>query len=169
MKIEKSTYLIAELEGEIESYVYELRRQFNPDRILWPVDITIAGSTGVGTISEGQELDFLIAEIEAVLNSYQFRGVVFEGVDRFPNTGIYVLKPFRDQFDVLHEAIKATKVKFNENPWPYNPHCTLCAAPESTGGLESAFSDVSFPESARIRCFSLYQPRSNGGSRIHRF
>lgn len=169
MKIEKPTYLIAELEGEIESYIYDFRSQFNPDRTLWPADITIAGSSGIGTISEGQELDFVVAEIEAVLNSYQLRVVVFEGVDRFPNTGIYVLKPFRDQFDVLHEAIKATKIKFNENPWPYNPRCTLCAAPENTGDLESVFSDVPFPSAAEIRCFSLYQPRSNGGSRIHRF
>lgn len=169
MKLDKPTYLIAELKGEIEDYVYNLRSNFNPDRTSWPTDITIVGSSGIGTISEGQELDFVVSEIREVLSSYQFKGVVFEKLERFPNTGIYVLKPFRDKFDALHEAIKASRVAFNENPWPYNPHCTLCAMRENTIELESAFSGATFPTSANIRCFSLYQPEANGGSRIHKF
>jgi len=169
MKLDKPTYLIAELQGEIEQYVYGLRSKFNPDRTSWPTDITVAGSSGIGTISEGQELDFVVSEISGILSSYQFDEVVFEELDRFPNTGIYVLKPIRDKFDVLHEAIKSSKVSFNENPWPYNPHCTLCAVGENSVELESEFSEEVFPTSARIRCFSLYQPEANGGSRIHKF
>jgi 2'-5' RNA ligase len=169
MKLDKPTYLIAELKGEIEDYVYGLRSKFNPERTSWPTDITVAGSSGIGTISEGQELEIIVSEIAGVLSSFQFEDVAFDELDRFPNTGIYVLKPIRDKFDALHEAIKATKVSFNESPWPYNPHCTLCAKRDNTEELDSAFSGASFPKSARIKCFSLYQPEANGGSRIHKF
>lgn len=169
MKIDKPTYLIAELQGEIEDYVYSLRSKFNPDRTSWPTDITIVGSSGLGTISEGQDIDYVVSELNNVLSSYSFKDVIFEDLSRFPDTGIYVLKPFRDKFDLLHKAIKETRVTFNDNPWPYNPHCTLCAMRDNSEELESEFSDMPYPTSAKIRCFSLYQPEENGGSRIHKF
>ena len=135
MKIDKPTYLIAELEGDIEKYVTDLRNQFNPERVLWPIDITIAGSSGLGPIFEGQALNLVISVIEKVISTFYFDDVVFNELDRFTNTGIYFLKPTRDKFDVLHEALNESKVLFNANSWPYNPHCTLCSKSESNKEL----------------------------------
>ena len=169
MKIDKPTYLIAELEGDIEKYVTDLRNQFNPERVLWPIDITIAGSSGLGPILEGQALNLVISEIEKVISTFYFDDVVFNELDRFTNTSIYFLKPTRDKFDVLHEALNKSKVLFNANPWPYNPHCTLCSKSESNKELDLAFSEAAFPKTANIRCFSLYQPYNNGGYRLYKF
>ena len=169
MKINKATYLIAELQGEIEDYVFKLRSKFNPDRTSWPTDITIAGSSGIGTITEGQDLDTVVTQLESALEQHAFNKVTFEDISRFPNTGIYILNPVRKAFDALHEAVKNINIEFNENPWPYNPHCTLCAMGENSELLENEFSQATFPTSATIRCFSLYQPEPNGGTRIHTF
>ena len=56
MRIITPTYLIAELSGEVVNFVTERRELHNPDRTAWPVDITIAGSSEIGTIKEGQQL-----------------------------------------------------------------------------------------------------------------
>ncbi|MCV2403265.1 2'-5' RNA ligase family protein [Marinomonas sp. C2222] len=169
MIINKLTYLIAELEGEVEGFVLNFRKRFNPERVTWPTDITIAGSSGIGTLSEGQDLDFVIAEIAVVLDRYSFNDVTFESLERFPDTGIYILKPSREKFDELHNAIKETQVKFNDTPWPFTPHCTLSAVQENSEDLEEVFVGARYPIAAKIRSFSLYQPETNGGCRIHRF
>lgn len=64
MKINAPTYLIAELSGEIVPFVTDLRKEYNPSHVAWPVDITIAGSSGVGTVLEGQEIDEVIETFE---------------------------------------------------------------------------------------------------------
>ena len=56
MNIDKPTYLIAELGGDVVELVRSMRQRFNPNNVLWPADITIAGSSGVGTLKDGQSL-----------------------------------------------------------------------------------------------------------------
>lgn len=63
MNIDKPTYLIAELGGDVVRLVRTMRERFNPNNVLWPTDITIAGSSGVGTLKNGQPLDQIVAII----------------------------------------------------------------------------------------------------------
>lgn len=60
MKIIKPTYLIAELSGDVVELVRSMRLRYNPDNVFWPADITVAGSSGLGTVKEGQELEDVI-------------------------------------------------------------------------------------------------------------
>ncbi len=169
MVINKPTYLIAELAGDVVQLVNECRKKFNPDHMPWPVDITIAGSSGIGTIVEEQNLENIIKLIEPEILTFGFKNVSFKSIDRFANTGIYHLVPEREKFDLLHNSIAKSGIKFNENQWPYNPHCTLRAGHKPTEECDLLFKSTKIPKNVTIECFSLYQPILNGGTRIHKF
>ncbi|WOO42449.1 2'-5' RNA ligase family protein [Rubellicoccus peritrichatus] len=169
MKIDKPTYLIAELSGELSSFVSECRKQFNPERVHWPVDITIIGSSGVGTFREGQDLQLLVDSIAPVIRENCFDSVEFYSYGIFPDTGIYYFAPDRKNFDPLHSKVKSSGVLFNQNNWPYNPHCTVRAGDRPDCEIDALLDSITLPQKASIDCFSLYQPEPNGGTRIHRF
>ena len=114
-------------------------------------------------------IDNVIDILSPVISEYGFTKVAFKSISRFPNTGIYHLVPERDQFDILHEAVVKSGILFNENKWPYNPHCTLRAGPSSTDECNSLFETMSIPVNTSIDSFSLYQPVRCGGFRVHRF
>ena len=167
MIIDNPTYLISELAGDVVALVEEMRERFNPNHD-WPVDITIAGSSGIGTIKEGQDISVVIEAFQSIITSHGFTEVTFISASRFPNTGIYYLAPECSSFDVLHKAIAGSEIQFNENKWPYNPHCTLRAGIEPTDESDLMIKSMSLPKNSIIECFSLYQPFSGGG-RVHRF
>jgi hypothetical protein len=169
MKTNKPTYLIAELAGDIVPLVYDLRKRFSPGHVNWPVDITIAGSSGIGTIQKGQEISEVIDCLKPIISNHGFSEVSFTSIDRFPETGMYHLVPEREQFDILHQAVAKSDLLFNENRWPYNPHCTLRAGIEVTEECDALFKSMSIPRNVTVECYSLYQPEANGGSRVHRF
>jgi len=169
MDINKPTYLIAELKGEVVELVRSMRQRFNPDNVLWPADITIAGSSGVGTLKSSQSLDRIIEVVTPIIARLQFKVVKFTGIEKFPDTGIYYLKPDRNQFDEMHEAVVSSGLEFEESPWPYNPHCTLCWKNESTPEIDAFFNTVDIPKNTTIECFSLYQPEKIGGYRAHKY
>ena len=169
MQISKPTYLIAELAGDVVSLVYDFRRRFNPANTNWPVDITVAGSSGIGTIQEGQVVTEVIDCLMPIISEYGFSGVNFTSINRFPDTGIYHLVPERERFDILHRAVADSGILFNANQWPYNPHCTLRSGPLPTEECNVLFESMSIPKNVTIESFSLYQPESHGGFRVHRF
>lgn len=169
MNIEKPTYLIAELDGEVAELVRSMRERFNPNNVLWPADITVAGSSGVGTLKLNQSLDHVISVMTPIVSRLKFKEVNFTGVDKFPDTGIFYLNPERFLFDEMHKAIRCCGLEFNESPWPYNPHCTLCWKNESTPDIDEYFNTLDVPNKATVECFSLYQPEKSGGYRIHKF
>jgi 2'-5' RNA ligase len=169
MRINNPTYLIAELDGDVVPMVNALRKRFNPGRTQWPVDITIAGSSGIGTIKEEQIVGKVINLISPIISKHGFTQVNFRSISRFHNTGIYHLVPERAQFDVLHKAVANSGILFNENNFPYTPHCTLRAGHSPTEECNTLFKTMSIPDNVTIKCFSLYQPKPGGGIRIHCF
>ena len=169
MNIDKPTYLIAELGGDVVELVRSMRQRFNPNNVLWPADITIAGSSGVGTLKDGQSLDHIIETITPIVSELKFKNVEFIEVGKFPDTGIYFLKPERDQFDKMHKSIISSGLEFNESPWPYNPHCTLHWKDKSTAELDEYFNSIEIPKNSVVECFSLYQPEKIGGTRAYEF
>ena len=113
MQIEKPTYLIAELGGDVVPLVLEMRQRFNPDNQYWPADITIAGSSGVGTLKLGQDLAHVVEKFSPIIERLAFTELAFSTVERFPDTGIYYLNPERQKFDRLHQAIIGSDVEFD--------------------------------------------------------
>jgi len=167
--ITKPTYLIAELGGDVVELVRTLRMRFNPNNVQWPADITIAGSSGVGTLKFNQSLESVIQKLNPIISEFKFTQVNFIGVERFPNTGIYFLNPERSRFDVMHHAVVSSGLQFNENQWPYNPHCTLHWKNKTSADIDKLFNSIKIPQASFVDCFSLYQPEKKGGHRLYKF
>jgi len=169
MKVSTPTYLIAELSGDVVPLVLDMRKRFNPKNTHWPADITIAGSSGVGTLKDGQHLNEVVEQLTPIVREFGFTDIEFVSVSRFPNTGIYYLMPAREKFDCLHKAVVHSTVEFNESDWPYNPHCTLRWHDDDAKECKTLFDSLKLPIESAVDCFSLYQPQKNGGCRVHRF
>lgn len=169
MQIDRPTYLIAELGGDVIPVVSSLRNRFSPSHILWPVDVTITGSSGIGTIKEGQNVNMVVEYLEPIVIKHSFTDIKLRSIARFPNTGNYYFAPQRENFDILHRAVATSKVLFNANRWPYTPHCTLRSGPDATDECDALFRSMDIPSNVTIECFSLYQPEPYGGLRVHQF
>ena len=120
-------------------------------------------------MKNGQSLDQIVETITPLISQLKFKNVEFTGVEKFPDTGIYYLQPERDQFDKMHKSIISSGLEFNDNPWPYNPHCTLHWKDKSTTELDEYFNSIELPKNSIVECFSLYQPEKRGGARVHKF
>ena len=169
MLITKPTFFIAELGGDAVELVRSMRMRFNPDNVQWPADITIARSSGVGTLKNGQSLDFIVETLKPIVSTLKFSEVEFISIERFPDTGIYYLKLQRANFDQMHKAVVSSGLQFNDIEWPYNPHCTLHWKTETSQVIDEFFGAVEIPTASFIERFSLYQPEKNGGNRIFTF
>ena len=118
MIITHPTYLIAELTGDVVPLVKSMRERFNPDNVYWPADITIAGSSGIGTLKHGQNIDEVVDRLSPIVQKYGFEELEFLSIERFPDTGIYYLVPEREKFDLMHQAVLRSELEFNKSEWP---------------------------------------------------
>lgn len=169
MNIRHPTYIIAELTGEARNIVTKCREQFNPEVVGWPVDITLAGSSGVGPISTGQSLKTIIKELAPIFENIERFTFDFLSIDTFPSTGIYFLEPERENFDLLHKLLTETSICYEENRFPYNPHCTVRFGNEANSNVESYLSSLALPTQVTPDCFSIYELNGFEGKRLHKF
>ena len=91
-----------------------------------PVELTLAGSTGVGILDAMQDLAEAYKHIDAIAADTAPIQTAFGPVVRFPGTDIYALT-FEDDapFKKLHHRIVQSGIKFHESPHAFKPHCTL--------------------------------------------
>lgn len=91
-----------------------------------PVEVTIAGSTGVGVLDPAQNLAEAYKIIDQIAEDTAPIEASFGPVIRFPNTDIFALSfenetPFRK----LHQRVARSGIRFLESPHPFQAHCTL--------------------------------------------
>lgn len=122
------TYIVLELPSGVGFKVSELRARYDQDTARLPSEITIAGSSGLGTLSADQNPEEAIEVIQGIARQHLPFYSAFVSMERFPGTQIFWLKPReRDPFDALQRALVAAGLRFNPNPFPFNPHCTISA------------------------------------------
>jgi 2'-5' RNA ligase len=128
------TYVVLDIGGPAAIEVMEVRRRHGYDYLgALPVEITVAGSGGVGSPAEDQDAgDFFAVLTDIAARTPSFTARFAEPV-RFPGTDIFALQvddeaPFRD----LHDQIVQSGLSFDESPHPFGPHCTLRQGPAPT-------------------------------------
>lgn len=120
------SYIVAEIPDPVRSKIQALRDSLNTSTAKLPVEITLAGSSGVGPIPVGTDLSLIEHHLERIFSRILPFRTKFSAIRRFPNTSIFYLEPFdRSPFDYLHQELRSSGITFTEIPWPYNPHCTL--------------------------------------------
>jgi 2'-5' RNA ligase len=158
MLVTKPTFIVAELPEPIAAWVRSVRRELEPEIAHYPAEITLAGSSGVGPLKMGQNLE----EIEQTLSELLEHRLPFEArflrVNNFPNTEIFFLEPTREPFDELHSLIANTALELEANPFPFNPHCSLKGFTPLQPGDRERLEQLVFPtESFTIRSVAVYE------------
>ncbi|OGV38510.1 MAG: hypothetical protein A2020_13190 [Lentisphaerae bacterium GWF2_45_14] len=120
------TYIVLDVPPPASDYIKAMRRRFDPERADVPVEITIAGSSGLGTIAAGQRPDLVFRTIADVASKFSPFVSSFLRVKKFRGTGIIYFEPANPlNFIQIHFALESSGILFNPNPFPFTPHCTI--------------------------------------------
>jgi len=120
------SFIVVEIPDPVRSAVQSLRDSLGTRVARLPVEITIAGSSGVGPIPRDADASLVESNLARVLSQFREFTTRFSAIRCFPNTSTYYLEPAdRSPFDQLHRAIRDSGIPFSKSPWPFNPHCSL--------------------------------------------
>src|SRR5258707_7942292 len=156
--IEHPSYIVAEIPEPVRSQVQALRDSLNTLTAKLPVEIPLAGSSGVGPIPAGADLSLIKRHLDRMLSDISPFRARFSAIRTFPNTSIFFLEPYdRSPFDRLHQKLRTSGIPFSEIPWPYNPHCTLRGGESLDAESASELLAPPFPkEEFLINTVSVY-------------
>jgi 2'-5' RNA ligase len=157
--IEHCSFIVAEIPEPVRSEVQAMRDSLKTLTARLPVEITLAGSSGVGPIPPSVDLSLIQRHLDRILAKISPFRARFSAIRTFPNTAIFYLEPFdRSPFDDLHKKLRNSGIPFMENRWPYNPHCTLRGGQPLSPAAASELASRSFPqEEFSINTISVYQ------------
>ncbi|WMM24019.1 hypothetical protein RBU61_13955 [Tissierella sp. MB52-C2] len=127
MDFQHESYIVLDLPSPVKEKIYDIRNYHKDTlRASLPVEITVAGSSGVGVIEPGQDKELVFNIIKNISMKTSPILASFKDVLRFPGTDLFVftLKD-EERFRLLHEEITKSGIKFKPNRFPYKPHCTL--------------------------------------------
>lgn len=165
---ETPTYIVLDLPAPIAEAVTLIRDRYDPLIASLPVEITLAGSSGVDVIAPGQNQEEVLEILEKVGRRHLPIRTSFVGISRFSGTQVFWLRPEDAKpFQVLQNELIAKGIRFEESPFPYTPHCTLSSKTGMSAARERALTREAFP----IRPFtlsrlSLYQLHHGTASRL---
>jgi 2'-5' RNA ligase len=153
------TFIVLEIPSPVSEAVQSIRNFLATPTSRLPVEITVAGSSGVGPILPGADKNKTEAVLKSALAGLKPFQVRFQEIRCFPNTNIFYLAPQeRQPFDQIHEILKTSELTFAPNRWPYNPHCTLRNGPLADPASAEDVFQLSFPkQDFVIDTLSIYE------------
>ncbi len=127
MNFSYDTYIVLDVPSPIKDRILDIRKHHKDTlRASLPVEITVAGSSGVGVIEPGQDKDFVFDTLTEIATKTRPIAASFSDVFRFPGSEVFVLTlKEEERFRDLHQEIMNSGIQFKANPFPYKPHCTL--------------------------------------------
>ena len=160
-------FILAELPGAAGAQVRAVQQQFDPKLArLTPPHVTLAGSSGVGSIPTDTPLDRIREALEPITSTTAPMDLPFLPPHRFMQTEIISLPldphgPLR----ALHERIARSGLPFRQARFQFSPHCTLSFYPTLTAKSERELLAVRDIEPARIERLQIYLTRDPQPSR----
>jgi 2'-5' RNA ligase len=126
MRFEHDSYVVLDMPPPIWNHVKSIREHYASPMTILPFEITVIGSSGIGTFHTEQEIDAAFELIDSVAANFAPFTIAFRRVTRFPNTGVFYYEPNDSHpFIKLQSDIVSTGLKFKESPFPFTPHCTM--------------------------------------------
>jgi hypothetical protein len=92
--IEHRSFIVAEIPEPVHSHVQALRDSLNTLTAKLPVEITLAGSSGVGPVPAGTDVALIQSHLDRMLLAISPFRARFSAIRTFPNTSIFCLEPF---------------------------------------------------------------------------
>ena len=141
------TFICLDIPSGMAEKILSIRRCFDPTIAWKPVVVTIAGSSGCGHLSLDQD----IFEANDILADISGKTVPFEtqlsGISTFEDTNIYFFE-FADEspFFEMQSCLMASGLKFETNPYPFKPHCTIHFKSELTTQKKTELINTEIPD-----------------------
>ena len=112
--------------------IRRLRAAYDRDRSGLPVEITVAGSSGLGWFSPNQTPDVIAGKVRDLTQNLAPFQCFFSKVETFPESQVYYLALENEEpFQIFQQVLAASPLKFESTPFPYKPHCTIVALPNA--------------------------------------
>jgi len=124
-------YAVLDLSGPAAAAVRSVRAQYSYDYLgAMPVEITVAGSGGVGSPSQRDDPRPFFAALDEIVESTAPIHGRLNRTLRFPGTDVFYVQPEDPQRIVaLHERIATCGIEFEPAEFPFVAHCTLTQPP----------------------------------------
>ena len=153
--------------------VRRLRSAYDPPRAGFPVEITVAGSSGLGWFSPDQTPEVIAEHVRAIAQDVLPFTCTFSGVEVCPQSRVYYLALANEEpFHSFQRALAASPLRFEAAQFSYKPHCTIVALSE--GAPAATYAELAaFPipaSGATISSLSLYAviPSTNACRHVSR-
>jgi hypothetical protein len=158
MDLALPTYICLDVPEPQASQIHEVRVRHCERLAEFPVEVTIAGSSGIGAIRPQLAWADVEARLLAFCASTPPIVAEFGGVVRFPNTDIFSLSLGDPMpFEAIHDRLKQTGIRFEDSRFPFFPHCTLrMAGPLRESAVRELFA-LRVPGRFTLATLSLYQ------------
>jgi 2'-5' RNA ligase len=127
MSFVADTYICLDVPMPIAQFIKNVRLHHRDEfRAALPVEITVAGSNGVGVVEHAQNEKAAFAILDTIAMEIAPLEISFSRVVRFPETDVFAfLLTNADTVRALHERIATSGIQFKPSPFLFTPHCTL--------------------------------------------
>lgn len=165
------TFVVVDMPAHVEDHVRRIRTAYGSARQFLPVEITVAGSSGVGVFDVTQEPDEALRAVERIARATAPFPLGFSQVTRFPESGVFYYQ-IADPAPLvtLHEQITTSGLRFKPNPFPFSPHLTIDTFDDATADLERELLALPLPAGPfPVMSLSVYSLHGWDCHRLHAF
>lgn len=154
---EQPTYIVLELPPSTGDRVLDIRRRYDQRLADFPVEITVAGSSGLGSISQNQDARAVFTSLASIADDYLPITTRFVGISCFETGPVVWLQPAESApFVALQQSLKASEIQFLPHKFPYTPHCSLCTSNLDSGAKNALFAEKFPQEPFELLTLALY-------------
>ena len=170
MKFEHDTYIVLDVPQAVWDHVNSIRERYGSRLAMLPVEITVIGSSGIGTFTAEQEPVTAFRLVDRVASMFAPIKTSFRRVTRFPNTGVFYYEPADPQpFIELQRKLVSTGLKFKESPFPFTPHCTIVKFDQPSEELINEIMSLPVPNGQFVLdMLSIYSLNGYDSRLLHR-
>ena len=138
--------------------VRRLRAAFDAVRTPFPVEITVAGSSGLGWVSPNQSREFIFEQVRELARKRSPFRCAFAGIEVFPASQVhYLALDDETPFHEFQQALAASVLQFEPTPFAYKPHCTIVCLRADDAAAQAELARFPVPRhTIAISSVSLY-------------
>ena len=167
---EHPTYVVLELPTAVGERVHDIRGRYDRRLAAFPAEITVAGSSGVGTIAPGQEATAVFRALERVAAAHLPFFTRFIAISRFAAGPVVWLRPATPTpFSGLQRSLVAAGIRFLPHKFAYTPHCSLCTSSLAPMALDALLREDFPRDTFELSSLALYEVADGRAGLVKRF
>jgi 2'-5' RNA ligase len=144
----KRTFIGLNVPPPVATKITLLRQQYHSWRVALPVEITLAGSSGLGVLRYHEsEIEGIFAKLDEIARSFSPILTRFGSVAMFPNNRVFYYVPDDTKpFIEIQKALRESGLRFENSVFPFTPHCTITDITTENVELSPELKAFALPE-----------------------